>query len=176
MIFPRSCCLRLASCCRYYSKMDRSAHKPIQKAVNQPRQIFKYFLVVDFEATCDAGKMPKPQEVIEFPCLKVNSETFSIEAEFHRYVKPDVNRIITPFCTELTKIIQEMVDGQPNLQETLKDFEKWLISESLLPRNDSYTVRQFVCISDNKTYRQPYKCLTRYNIYSLHYYYPSGLL
>ena len=34
-------------------------------------QQFDYFLVLDFEATCERGIKLKPQEIIEFPCLKV---------------------------------------------------------------------------------------------------------
>ena len=35
-------------------------------------QQFDYFLVMDFEATCERDTKLKPQEIIEFPCLKVN--------------------------------------------------------------------------------------------------------
>ena len=35
-------------------------------------QQFDYFLVLDFEATCERDTRLNPQEVIEFPCLKVS--------------------------------------------------------------------------------------------------------
>ena len=35
-------------------------------------QQFDHFLVMDFEATCERDTKLKPQEIIEFPCLKVN--------------------------------------------------------------------------------------------------------
>ena len=34
-------------------------------------QQFDYFLVLDFEATCERDTKLRPQEIIEFPCLKV---------------------------------------------------------------------------------------------------------
>jgi len=42
------------------------------------------------------------QEVIEFPVLKVNAKTFTIESVFHHYVQPKVHRHLTPFCTEVS--------------------------------------------------------------------------
>ncbi|KAM9111216.1 ERI1 exoribonuclease 3 isoform X10 [Orcinus orca] len=43
-----------------------------------------------------------------------------IESTFHMYVQPVVHPQLTPFCTELTGIIQAMVDGQPSLQQVLE--------------------------------------------------------
>lgn len=43
-------------------------------------QTLDYFLVLDFEATCDNEAQPDPQEIIEFPCLKVSAKTFEVEA------------------------------------------------------------------------------------------------
>lgn len=34
-------------------------------------QHYDYFLVLDFEATCERDSKLRPQEIIEFPCLKV---------------------------------------------------------------------------------------------------------
>ncbi|KAI0208205.1 ERI1 exoribonuclease 3 [Lamellibrachia satsuma] len=70
-------------------------------------------------------------EIIEFPVLKVNGKTFETEAVFHQYIQPRVHRQLTPFCTELTGIIQDMVDGQPHLEETLQMFDKWMADEDL---------------------------------------------
>lgn len=103
-------------------------------------QHFKHFLIVDFEATCDSGKLPDPQEIIEFPCLKVNSSTFEIEAKFHRYVRPAVFPRLTPFCTQLTGIVQEMIDSSPSLVETLEEFNFWLKTERLT--NESGQLQQ----------------------------------
>lgn len=95
-------------------------------------QNFDYFLVLDFEATCDNRRQLIPQEIIEFPVLKVNGRTFEIERQFHQYVQPDVHKELTDFCTELTGIIQDQVGNQPNLQQTLELFDKWMQDEGLL--------------------------------------------
>jgi hypothetical protein len=67
---------------------------------------FDYFLILDFEATCDEGRSFGPPEIIEFPTVLFNARTWTVEDEFHHYVKPTVNPILTPFCTELTGIQQ----------------------------------------------------------------------
>lgn len=48
------------------------------------------------------------QEIIEFPCIKINVHTGEIDDIFHQYIKPKLIPIITPFCTELTGIMQVM--------------------------------------------------------------------
>ncbi|EDO45088.1 predicted protein [Nematostella vectensis] len=82
--------------------------------------VFDYYLVLDFEATCDDKNKPKPQEIIEFPVTKVNSRTLQTEAEFHQYVCPTAHPKLTTFCTDLTGITQDMVEGKPDLQTTLQ--------------------------------------------------------
>ncbi len=37
---------------------------------------FDYYVILDFEATCDQGKTPKPQEIIEFPSALVCGRSF----------------------------------------------------------------------------------------------------
>lgn len=51
-----------------------------------------------------------------------------IEKEFHKYVKPTERPKLSPFCTELTGIEQETVDGGANLRTVLHKFETWLIN------------------------------------------------
>lgn len=95
-------------------------------------QNLDFFLVLDFEATCERNTRIEPQEIIEFPVLKVNGKTFEVESKFHHYVQPKVHRQLTKFCTELTGITQDMVDGQPNLEETLKAFDDWMVAEGIV--------------------------------------------
>ncbi|XP_065293437.1 ERI1 exoribonuclease 3 isoform X6 [Dermacentor albipictus] len=98
-----------------------------------PQQAFDYFLLLDFEATCSAEKgVPTPQEIIEFPVLKVNGRTFETEATFHTYVQPQAHPQLTAFCIELTGIVQDMVDGQPHLQQVLSQFDVWMREQGLL--------------------------------------------
>ena len=87
------------------SWMWRAPHPKLGKP---QQQIFDYLLVLDFEATCgNKGYVPKPQEIIEFPCALLNARKgFQIEAIFHEYVRPIQNPKLTTFCTELTGITQ----------------------------------------------------------------------
>ncbi|KAK6934010.1 Exonuclease, RNase T/DNA polymerase III [Dillenia turbinata] len=83
-------------------------------------QEFQYFVVIDFEATCDMGKNPHPQEIIEFPSVLVNSVTGQLEACFQTYVRPTCNQLLSDFCKDLTGIQQIQ----------LLDDEEWTISEN----------------------------------------------
>uniref|UniRef100_T1JM46 Exonuclease domain-containing protein n=1 Tax=Strigamia maritima TaxID=126957 RepID=T1JM46_STRMM len=107
-------------------------------------QDFDFFLVLDFEATCENKKQIQPQEIIEFPCLKVNGKTFEIDSVFHQYVKPRVHPQLTTFCTELTGIIQEMVNDEPHFEQVMEVrklvfrvpmFDNWMKKEKLLDSN-----------------------------------------
>nr|7K05_A Chain A, ERI1 exoribonuclease 3 [Homo sapiens]7K05_B Chain B, ERI1 exoribonuclease 3 [Homo sapiens]7K06_A Chain A, ERI1 exoribonuclease 3 [Homo sapiens]7K06_B Chain B, ERI1 exoribonuclease 3 [Homo sapiens]7K07_A Chain A, ERI1 exoribonuclease 3 [Homo sapiens]7K07_B Chain B, ERI1 exoribonuclease 3 [Homo sapiens]7LPY_A Chain A, ERI1 exoribonuclease 3 [Homo sapiens]7LPY_B Chain B, ERI1 exoribonuclease 3 [Homo sapiens]7LPZ_A Chain A, ERI1 exoribonuclease 3 [Homo sapiens]7LPZ_B Chain B, ERI1 len=104
------------------------------QSMSFPPQRYHYFLVLDFEATCDKPQI-HPQEIIEFPILKLNGRTMEIESTFHMYVQPVVHPQLTPFCTELTGIIQAMVDGQPSLQQVLERVDEWMAKEGLLDPN-----------------------------------------
>ncbi|XP_074640521.1 ERI1 exoribonuclease 3-like isoform X2 [Tubulanus polymorphus] len=101
-------------------------------------QPFEHYLVLDFEATCERNIRLRPQEIIEFPVLKVNGKTFEVEAEFHRYVQPKINKQLTDFCIELTGIVQDMVDGQPHIEEVLKEFDQWRSDHNLTFQNSAF--------------------------------------
>ncbi|GMS95600.1 hypothetical protein PENTCL1PPCAC_17775 [Pristionchus entomophagus] len=98
------------------------------------RQLYDYFLVLDFEATCiQNAKILPYQEIIEFPVAKLNSSNLEVESIFHKYVRPteNNNKGLSTFCTELTGIIQEMVDEAEPLPEVLNSFDRWLETEGL---------------------------------------------
>ena len=96
-----------------------------------PRQKMDYFLVLDFEANQN-DRYPDVKEIIEFPVLKVNVRTLSVEATFHTYVQPTVQPNITPFITKLTGITQDKVTGQPVLPDVLNRLDRWMRSQGLL--------------------------------------------
>jgi inhibitor of KinA sporulation pathway (predicted exonuclease) len=85
-----------------------------------------YLCILDFEATCNDGPPPKPQEIIEFPTLLLNVATGEVEDTFHHYIKPDVHPQLSPFCTDLTGIAQDIVDQGMSVEEALKLHEEWL--------------------------------------------------
>lgn len=72
-------------------------------------QDFHYFVVIDFEATCDKANNPHPQEIIEFPSVIVSSLTGQLEACFQTYVRPTCNQLLSEFCKDLTGIQQIQV-------------------------------------------------------------------
>lgn len=95
-------------------------------------QQFDYFLVLDFEATCERDTKLRPQEIIEFPCLKVSGKTFEVESTFHRYVRPVTHPLLSIFCTELTGITQDAVASEDAFEKVFIDFNAWLAAESVI--------------------------------------------
>ncbi|KAK3612359.1 hypothetical protein CHS0354_011080 [Potamilus streckersoni] len=139
----KNCChYQLSPVCSSNSLLQRNfllmaKSVPASSVAAKPQQ-FDYFLVLDFEATCDDRENIHPQEIIEFPVLKVNSKTLETESIFHHYVEPDVHNKLTSFCIELTGIVQDMVDGRPHITEVLKMFDKWMQDEGLLKPDASF--------------------------------------
>lgn len=75
-------------------------------------------LVIDLEATCsDDETITGPSmEIIEIGACWVNPQGEILDT-FQSFVRPVVNRILTPFCTELTTITQDQVDGAPTFEQ-----------------------------------------------------------
>jgi 3'-5' exoribonuclease 1 len=71
-----------------------------------------YYLVVDLEATCcDRNSIPRGEhETIEIGAVLVDGASLTTIAEQTIFVRPIVHPDLTPFCTELTTITQDMVD------------------------------------------------------------------
>ncbi|CAI9765043.1 unnamed protein product [Fraxinus pennsylvanica] len=101
-------------------------------------QDFQYFIVIDFEATCDKEKNPHPQEIIEFPSVIVNSVTGQLEACFQTYVRPTCNQLLSDFCKDLTGIQQIQVDRGVTLSEALLRHDKWLEKKGI--KNTNFAV------------------------------------
>lgn len=88
-------------------------------------------------------------EIIEFPVLKVNSRSFEIEDTFHRYVRPTINPELTTFCTDLTGILQDMVDNSSKFNKVFADFQKWLQETNLIDEEQTPIARfTFVTCGD----------------------------
>ncbi|XP_022314407.2 ERI1 exoribonuclease 3-like [Crassostrea virginica] len=120
----------ITQCCKIHTR--NIFRSQTRKMASPKQQLFKYLLILDFEATCDDTSPPVPQEIIEFPVIKVNTTTLETEGIFHTYVEPDFHPKLTPFCTQLTGIQRSQVDGQPHLTEILeKLFPAWLESQGL---------------------------------------------
>ncbi|KAI4485385.1 PREDICTED: ERI1 exoribonuclease 3 [Polistes canadensis] len=98
----------------------------IPKVIANVAHKFKYLLVVDFEATCEQKTLLLPQEIIEFPCIVLDTDDLKVKNVFHRYVKPRINPNLTSFCTELTGIMQEMVNDEDHFPVVFSQFCTWL--------------------------------------------------
>ncbi|MGF6163123.1 inhibitor of KinA sporulation pathway (predicted exonuclease) [Pseudomonas sp. 2725] len=88
---------------------------------------FRYLYCVDLEATCDEiddSKSPSPlavvpnqMETIEIGLVVIDLETLQIVDEFQRFVRSQINPVLTDFCRKLTSIRQADVDGARTYQE-----------------------------------------------------------
>nr|XP_018902647.1 PREDICTED: ERI1 exoribonuclease 3-like [Bemisia tabaci] len=92
------------------------------------KQKYDYFFILDFEATCDDTEKPEPQEIIEHACLRFNRKKLEVDSAFHSYIRPVAHPQLTPFCVQLTGIIQEDIDKAPTFDEVWSDFRLWLRS------------------------------------------------
>lgn len=75
-------------------------------------------LVIDLEATCsnDESITGSNMEIIEIGACWVNPKGEILDT-FQSFVRPVVNRILTPFCTQLTTITQDEVDRAPTFDQ-----------------------------------------------------------
>jgi len=92
---------------------------------------FSHFVVLDFEATCDAEQPPSPQEIIEFPSVLLSAQTLEVVDAFESFVRPTHHPQLSAFCTELTGIEQADVDGARPFREVLSAHQAWLGSHGL---------------------------------------------
>lgn len=82
---------------------------------------YRYLYCADLEATCDEvgesepsrplAVVPNQMETIEIGLVVIDLETFEVVDEFQRFVRPQINPILTDFCKDLTSIQQADVDN-----------------------------------------------------------------
>ncbi|XP_061191853.1 ERI1 exoribonuclease 2-like [Saccostrea echinata] len=89
-------------------------------------QEFSYLIVLDYESTCWEQRKFQTQEIIEFPAVLLNTTTGEVESEFHYYVLPEEQPMLSDFCKQLTGITQEQVDNGIPLRICLRKFSHWL--------------------------------------------------
>ena len=65
-------------------------------------------------------------------------QTTEIGSAFPTYVQPVVHPQLSPFCTQLTRIIQAMADGQPSLQQVVEMVDEQIAKESLFDPNVNF--------------------------------------
>ncbi|SEA45328.1 3'-5' exonuclease [Alkalimonas amylolytica] len=99
-----------------------------------PNQLF----IVDLEATCWDGDVPglsrrqtvDDMEVIEFGCVVATTDGSVLDARSFM-VCPLMRPVLSAFCTELTSIRQQDVDGAPIFSEVIVAIDAWLQPYSL---------------------------------------------
>ncbi|XP_077241565.1 uncharacterized protein LOC143882054 [Tasmannia lanceolata] len=132
----------------HFYPMNREYHFPVENRIQYMPfkmfsqgypydfqcQEFQYFVVIDFEATCDKEKNPHPQEIIEFPSVVVDSSG-QLVASFQTYVRPFYHQLLSDFCKELTGIQQVQVDTGIPLSEALLKHDEWLEAKGIKHTN-----------------------------------------
>jgi len=89
-----------------------------------------HLLILDLEATCERDVRNFAHEIIELPAVLLDTRTLAHVAEFRTMVRP-TEGAITSFCTELTSITQEQVNGAPELGAALHALEHFLVAQGL---------------------------------------------
>lgn len=79
-------------------------------------------LIIDLEATCWEDRPPRGQEseIIEIGVCIMDAKTGKISKNEGILVKPQYSKV-SPFCTELTSITQQMLDDEGVLLEDALD-------------------------------------------------------
>jgi inhibitor of KinA sporulation pathway (predicted exonuclease) len=116
----------------------------------------KPLLIVDVEATCWEGRTPPGQqnEIIEIGICQLDLESLEISRARGILVKPQRSKV-SEFCTQLTTLTQEQVDGGLLFDEACKVLEtEYASMEYPWGSWGSYDMRMFTdqCPSFGVTY------------------------
>lgn len=85
-----------------------------------------HFIVLDFEATCDEDRPPRPQEIIEFPSVLLDASTLDVVDSFESFVRPVHHPVLSEFCRSFTGIEQDDVQNAPVFADVLHRHHAWL--------------------------------------------------
>lgn len=91
------------------------------------------FTALDLETT---GLDPQADMIIEVGAIKVRGG--AEKERYHRLVNP--GRPIPWIVTDITGITDDMVEGQPTIEEVLPDFLSWLSDDIILGHNVGFDV------------------------------------
>lgn len=84
-------------------------------------------VIFDLEATCIRSRSMDPNfknEIIEIGAVMLDDNGIVID-RFSKFAKPQKNTILSEFCTELTTIVQDDIDGAEDLKDVLIEFYEW---------------------------------------------------
>lgn len=110
-----------------------------------------YKLVVDLEATCtNQDEFPREEmETIEIGAVMLKDN--KIVDQFQCFIKPEINPILTDFCTELTTIKQSDVESAKDFKTCMTDFLNWIAKAS---NNNNYLFYSWGAFDKNILLRQ----------------------
>lgn len=95
----------------------------------------QYCLVLDFEANC-SKKDTNDHQIIEWPCVLIDTVKREIVSEFRELILPLNRRPISPFIEELTSLTSAIIyKNGIEWHEALSRFEKWRDSLNLTINN-----------------------------------------
>lgn len=143
---------------------DQKLAEIVEPNTASPAQIeeAECLLVVDLEATCDqANRLPADEmETIEIGAVLVDLTTMQPSDEFQSFIKPIRHPQLTPFCTKLTSISQDMVDSGPSFPvafEMMKDRLLKINGKTIFGSWGAYDRTQFIrdCALHNVDYDLP---------------------
>jgi inhibitor of KinA sporulation pathway (predicted exonuclease) len=87
----------------------------------------RYYIVIDFEATCWGNDSRRgDEEIIEFGAVKMSQRTGKIFGEFSSFVRPERYPNLSDYCIKLTGITQKDVDTAPTFPYVLTAFVEWM--------------------------------------------------
>ncbi|VDK44983.1 unnamed protein product [Anisakis simplex] len=123
---------------RKYYRRDFAIIKSDEPMRNRTERYYDYFVVMDFECTCEDEVYEYEHEIIEFPAVLVDVRNRRVVDTFRSHVRPTLNPILSEFCTKLTGITQEMVDNALPFTDVLVSFRMWMQSHRLGQENARY--------------------------------------
>ena len=112
----------------------------IQAKLHHPQAIqnllapYRYLYCVDLEATCDdVGESPRSlavvpdqMETIEIGLVVIDLESLEVVDEFQRFVRSQINPVLTDFCKTLTSIQQADVDSARTYADVGQELEAFI--------------------------------------------------
>lgn len=75
-------------------------------------------------------------EIIELPVVVIDVKACKVKSIFHTYVRLELEKEVTEFCTELTGITNEQVsaDNVPSIKDALNQLHKFLSEEGIFQK------------------------------------------
>ncbi|MFH4978832.1 hypothetical protein AB6A40_005541 [Gnathostoma spinigerum] len=116
---------------RKYFRKEYAIMKMAQPQSSKTEKFYDYFIVMDFECTCEEDVTDYDHEIIEFPAVLIDIRRRAVIDTFRSFVRPHSNEVLSEFCSKLTGITQDMVNTAPPFKDVLDRFRAWMASHGL---------------------------------------------